>query len=319
MKLSNKYGFLASAATIILLASGLTPAHASGNEADEVADAVTAVAPVPLAGTKVFAAKTRFRANFAEGGAVLVPVDPMSGVRLAGSGKRPAATITLPSAERLSSAVIAEDGSITFAGDADTAAVNILPSADAVRFSTVIDSAEQAESFSYDFGTRTSVEVQTDGSALVYAETGVEGEAVIETVVAIVRAPWAFDAEGTPVETKYVADGSTLTQVVNHADAEVAYPVVADPTFDSPMIFQSRVRFNRAETKTIANLGIASLGGAICGPMAWVCIGAGLVLAYNAGVAENSSPKMCTQVTLTQIPGTSPFWWVDNYRGGPCR
>lgn len=36
--------------------------------------------------------------------------------------------------------------------------------------------------------------------------------------------------------------------------------------------------------------------------------------------AQKSSPKRCVQVTATQpyvVPGL--VWWVDTYRGGPCR
>src|SRR5690606_7016875 len=144
-----------------------------------------------------------------------------------------------------------------------------------------------------------------------------EGSAVFETVVANVRAPWAFDASGAAVGTEYVADGSTLTQVVDHADADVTYPVVADPTFDSPLPLQSRVRFNRAETQTIYESGALGLGGIACGPMAWVCVAAAAVVVYNAGVAENSNPKRCVQITLTSTP--APVWWVDTYLEGPCR
>lgn len=41
---------------------------------------------------------------------------------------------------------------------------------------------------------------------------------------------WATDAEGKSVPTRYVIDGNSLTQVVDHKCFEhVAYPVVADP------------------------------------------------------------------------------------------
>lgn len=70
-------------------------------------------------------------------------------------------------------------------------------------------------------------------------------------------APWAFDANGTPVPTHYEVQGSTLVQVVDHTGAGIAYPVVADPTFITGTNvwfggFYGAVRFNRTETNQIA-------------------------------------------------------------------
>lgn len=190
-----------------------------------------------------------------------------------------------------------------------------------MRVSTVITSASQTERFDYDFGADASVEVQDDGSALVLAEADSTASQDVDVILAKVDAPWATDASGAPVDTSYVADGSVLTQVVRHQAAGVEYPVVADPTFDQPNILQSRVRFNRAETKTIAQYGLGSLGGAACGPvMALACIVAAGAVAYNAGLAENSNPKRCVQVTATNtFTPANIIWWVDTYAGGSCR
>lgn len=88
-----------------------------------------------------------------------------------------------------------------------------------------------------------------------------------------------------------------------------------------PNIIQHRIRFNRAETATIAAGGWGGVVGSFtCGIMAPVCAVASGALAYNAGVAQNSNPKRCVQVTATN-PGIIPgiIWWVDTYAGGPCR
>ena len=47
----------------------------------------------------------------------------------------------------------------------------------------------------------------------------------------IIPAPWAYDAHKRPVQTRFTVNhGNTaFTQVVVHKDAQVAYPVVADP------------------------------------------------------------------------------------------
>lgn len=188
-----------------------------------------------------------------------------------------------------------------------------------VRVATVISSDSQPEEFSYEFGAGASVEIQDDGSALVVTRSF--SDPSIDIVVATIHAPWATDAAGNAVETSYIANGSSLVQVVKHQGQDVAYPVVADPSFDQPNFFQYRARFNRAETKTIAQYGLASLGGAACGPvMALPCMLAAGVVAYNAGVAENSKPKRCVQITATNTySALNVVWWVDTYAGGACK
>lgn len=45
-----------------------------------------------------------------------------------------------------------------------------------------------------------------------------------------IAAPWARDATGRAVPTRYEIRGSTLVQVVEHRGGNVSYPVVADPS-----------------------------------------------------------------------------------------
>ena len=48
--------------------------------------------------------------------------------------------------------------------------------------------------------------------------------------IAMVDAPWARDADGREVPTRYEVDGTTLVQVVDHRSAAYRYPIVADPS-----------------------------------------------------------------------------------------
>ena len=319
----RRAAWIAGAAILGLMAVGATPAFAdSGTDADVIADAVVAVAPTDLAALPVQLSGEDLTASFLDGGEVATGVDATDGLTLVSADGSQATTFTLPGAAALDRASVSDDGSITYVGDEGAPSVNVLPAADAVRVSTVIGSEQQPDEFAYDFGAEATVENQADGGALVVvdAETDAEG-AQTELIVATIAAPWAADAAGVPVETYYVADGGTLTQVVKHQDAGVVYPVVADPTFDSPNVIQGRVRFNRAETAAIAAGGWGGVVGSFsCGAMAPVCALATGTLAYQAGVAQNSKPKRCVQVTSTSpiiIPGI--YWWVDTYAGGPCR
>lgn len=145
-------------------------------------------------------------------------------------------------------------------------------------------------------------------------------------------APWATDANGNDVATHYeVVDGS-LVQVVDHRSSGVAYPVVADPQITTINWFQTRIRWNRAETATIAAAGWgatgltavgAAAGTAIGGPIGAAAFGAACLAAagsgvYAAGVAQNSKPKKCVQLTITSTVISSPVLWWDTYSGGVC-
>lgn len=324
MKQNVKWRSSLVAATVLaVMAAGATPAFAS-SEADPeaVADAVEAVAPTDLSSLDLKTSGDQLNAQFPGGGTATVNVDASEGVTFVpDSADAQATTVALPGTAGLSDAVVSDDGSVTYPGDSQTPSVNVVVGEDAVRISTVIASATQTEEFDYDFGVGATVEIQDDGSALVLADAESTDVGNVETILATVNVPWAADANGAPVQTHYVANGSILTQVVTHQGQNVTYPVVADPSFDQPNIFQSRVRFNRAETASIAAGGWGGVVGSFsCGVMAPVCVLASGVLAYQAGVAQNSSPKRCVQVTATNTyTPVNIVWWVDTYSGGPCR
>lgn len=318
---------IAGAAVVALVLTGATTAIASTDaDPNAAAEAVAAVAPSDLQALPSSQSDDQLMARFEDGGSVTTGMDPSDGIAFAAVDEEHVTTVSVPGAAALSDGSVSDDGSVTFAGDSSVPSVNVLAAADAVRISTVITSERQTESFAYDFGSDATVEIQEDGSALVLKdaepdETVPEGASAIELIVADIAAPWAADATGAPVKTYYLASGGVLTQVVEHRAAAVEYPVVADPTFDSPNVIQVRVRFNRAETATIAAGG---WGGFIasfkCGVMMPICVLATTVVAYQAGVAQNSKPKRCVQITATSpivIPGL--VWWVDTYSGGSCR
>lgn len=325
MKFPRQSVLLAGVATFALVLPAV-PAYADpGQTVDDVAAAVADVAPVEIAPADLSPVGTGVVASLDGGGQTHVSNNPAEGVQVTSAEGDVVISFTLPAAGRLDDAVVADDGSVTYLGDTTAPSVNVVAADDAIRVSTVIGAPHQTEVFPYDFGPGVTVEVEEDGSAIAYVlEEFVDpntGERIVaQKIIADITAPWAKDANGANVPTRYEANGSVLTQIVDHARGDYAYPVVADPVFDRPNIFQYRVRFNRAETATIASGGagvIASLG---CGIMLPVCLAAGGTIWWQASVAQNSSPKRCVQITATQpyvVPGM--YWWVDQYTGGPCR
>lgn len=325
---SHRTPLIAGAVVLGLALVGASPAVASSDvDPGAVVDAVTAAAPINLDALGTEQVGGLFTSTFSDGGTADVGIDPRQGLSFTTESGTPGAVVSLPNATDLSDAILGDDGSVTFAGDAQVPSVNVLSAENAVRVSTVIASATQTEEFEYDFGPDATVELQQDGSALVLTESAqneaqsAELEADVVTIIAVINAPWAIDASGASIDTHYVADGGVLTQVVKHQGTGAAYPVVADPTFDSPNAIQVRARFNRAETATIAAGGWGGVIGSFsCGAMAPVCVVASGTIAYQAGLAQNSKPKKCVQITATSpiiIPGL--IWWVDTYSGGNCK
>lgn len=94
-----------------------------------------------------------------------------------------------------------------------------------VGIATVIESATATERFPYDFSADVGITAElgeVNGGILF-----LQGDDVVGGVLP----PWAIDANGADVPTHYeVADG-TIVQVVEHAGAGFAYPIVADPTY----------------------------------------------------------------------------------------
>ncbi|MET0468985.1 MAG: hypothetical protein ABWZ87_09595, partial [Aeromicrobium sp.] len=131
----------------------------------------------------------------------------------------------------------------------------VAPTATGAQVLIGIDSASAPAT--YDFGLRGDVlprPAPDGGVDLVSPDGG---------VVAQVERPWAVDADGRRVPTRYELRGSTLRQVVDHRGRDVAYPVVADPKVKFCDLGTAVcVKFSKKETASIARafLGSASAG-----------------------------------------------------------
>jgi len=68
-------------------------------------------------------------------------------------------------------------------------------------------------------------EPEDDGSVLASRADG--------TAIGRVAKPWARDANGAEVPTHFEIAGTTLTQIIDHRSGPYAYPIVADPFWDT--------------------------------------------------------------------------------------
>lgn len=232
--------------------------------------------------------------------------------------------IELPLPEIASTAsgrLVAE--AITYPGD--DVEVQVLPGAEQVRVQTIIPSHSSPTEYVYEFGEGATPVLDPSGVAAVFPEAE-DGPVVTLDV------PWAVDANGVEVDTHYEVRGTALVQVVDHsAQTDLTYPITADPTYSWG--WGAYVHCNRAETKTIAasGFGAAVLGGA-CAALGGLvaraagaavggaaCAVAATTVIYQAGIAENSSPKKCLLIRGVGAPIVGAIFYPATYSDNRCK
>lgn len=119
---------------------------------------------------------------------------------------------------------IAEDGTAVFSAGTENVDVGVQALSDgAVRALTVINGVESPTEYEYafDLPEGTVLEPTEDGGIRLYDDAGEASGAILPA--------WAVDAAGTPVPTRYLVEGSKVTQIVDHSSTAFEYPIVADP------------------------------------------------------------------------------------------
>lgn len=149
-------------------------------------------------------------------GADAVPVvDTRGGVTVPDSDS--GISFGLPGADVLAET---ESATVVSGAGASQAAVPTVGE-DGIRVSFVINSPSDPTVYKVRVGGAGQLVQAAGGSVLVIGESG--------DVEAVIAAPWAKDATGVDVPTRYVIEGNTLTQVVDHRAGDFQYPIVADP------------------------------------------------------------------------------------------
>lgn len=145
-----------------------------------------------------------------------------------------------------------------------------------IRLISVIRSASAPTAYRYPLRLPrgATLERQSSGVVLIRNAAG--------RAVGAVRAPWAIDARGTPVSTRFELRGRTLIQHIDHHGA--VYPVVADPSIDFGLA-SATIKLNPKDQRIILNGGGTAagglLGGLLCaetGPGAVLCATGGAVI-----------------------------------------
>lgn len=318
---------IALTALCAILLSG--PLATSASAADPVTDhetlaAVEQAAPPAEVIEPAPAAAGQLAADTG-GGGVTIPVDPAGTVALTGADGQPVLRLGLPDTPQQGDAAVAADGTVTYDDPAGKTALAVQALPDGVRAQTVIARPDAPTEYAYPLTLPPGGTLQPsdDGGFLVLDAAG--------SPTAQILAPWAKDAAGNQVPTRYQQRGPTIVQIVDHRQPGTTYPVVADPNVNHCGIATCSFYIGRAQTASIANsvaryanlsqIAIAGAFTAACsplGPYAAVCALAGA--AFGAFAVDQftyaRSQNKCIRLRYTRS-GLLVGIYVDG--SGYCR
>lgn len=149
-----------------------------------------------------------------------LPLNPEGQISLvSGVGE---VSLGLPFADQATPLETSDAGTVAFDNGNSSSSFAAIRGDGSVQVNTVIDSKNAPTRYGYpvelpDGATLSALE---DGRILMSDAEGGD--------LGLVEAPWAKDASGRDVPTRYEIEGRTVTQVVEHS-AEYQYPIVADP------------------------------------------------------------------------------------------
>lgn len=235
---------------------------------------------------------------------VEVPADAAQGVQISANDGSFDFTVPLPTEVETATAATAQDGTVVYQGDGSSdVAVQVLDT-NSVRVQTIINDSSAPDAYSYELG---------EGATLAVGEDGVYYAIQVDGSFAEIQKPWAKDAAGNDVPTWYELDGDTLVQRVELSE-EVAYPVVADPTWTWYNAAYG-VKWNKKETKQIADSGTVAGACGFIAPRApaigAVCGIYGIYLVSQAITARNDGWCVFTAV--------APAPLVLRYKDSVCK
>jgi hypothetical protein len=162
-----------------------------------------------------------------------VPENPVSDVELPAQASDPVklsdagVDIAIDSSQAVGSTAKSEGGNQLFYHEVapDTDAL-IAPLSVGAELFAQFRSADSPDRLHFDLGLPGGSEVKADGrgALMISNDSG---------PTALIRAPAAMDAQGTPVEVRLEATPGGFDLVVPHRDQDLAYPILADPIYEN--------------------------------------------------------------------------------------
>ena len=214
-------------------------------------------------------------------------------------------SLVLPDAEvtgQTASATVVE-------GVGDSQAVVQEVGAQGQRVAFIINDPTDPTEYQVDFDGAATLEMDSTGAVMVLDAQS--------QLLALISPPWARDANGTEVPTRFVVEGTTLTQVVDHTTGAFAYPIAADPNVFVCGWGTCSLYIGRAQTARIANFvsryawstqaAMAFAFGAACAPLGgWAVICAGAA-GVGGGFAIDQftyarATNSCVRLRAVRVP-----------------
>ena len=177
---------------------------------------------------------------------------------------------------------------------------------DGKRVAFIINGANDPTRYQLSFAGASSLATAQDGSTMVIGPDG--------DVDAVVEVPWAKDANGVDVPTRYEISGTTLTQVVDHKTESYAYPITADPW--ARHWWGISVNLNRRQTNNVMFGAAGAAAASLYIPEPSVSKAVAAILAVFSGYAGWAYNRGGCLAVHRSWTGQ---YWVWHYYGGSCR
>ena len=260
---------LAALGAVVVAVASSTPASALAVSSDATADSVQSslnrvesldstllLEPGDADSASLIGVSTRLG-----NGTVQVPSDPAEGIQIIGENGT-TASISLPFDEKADKAIALDNGAIAFPGKDSSSA--IIVSEAGVQMLTTIENRNAPTRYDYEVRLEAGQKLSflNDDVVILNSDGSVELS---------VAPAWSLDANGSAIPTTYEIDDSTLTQVVNHVDANTAYPVVADPIWIAPWVFKCLLGLGLSGPQITAAFASRAIWGGL-GRAALACV-----------------------------------------------
>jgi len=222
----------------------------------------------------------------------VLPTSPDDGIVLT-SSRGWTLKIELPFANIAAKGARVADGAVAYSNGNGSTTVPTAKSDGSVQITTVIEDASAPSSYEYGIGgeSGTTMRLLDDGSVII--------EDPSSAYLGGVAAPWAYDAEGTPVKTWYEVKGSSLVQIVAHNDQSYVYPIVADPWLGINLFSWITVDSYYGQPRV-------NLQPSVWGAVQWAAVG-GLVVMNTAGWTEAWTWNSTVQAALNKTSQRQQF------------
>ncbi|TFC01465.1 hypothetical protein E3O42_10115 [Cryobacterium adonitolivorans] len=240
---------------------------------------------------------------------ISVPVDPAAGIVAQSPHSDVSFTIGLPFSGEASSAEVEAEGIVSYDNQNGSVTVPVVKADGSVQINTIISNSAAPTRFDYPLSLPEGATIEEDGSGGFVISDATQ-------VIAVIAAPWAKDANGADVATRYELSGTTLTQVVDHSVGGVAYPVVADPKATA-LWWGIAIKLTKAESKSLANQVNASYNAAAGTICIWVpnnlakaaCVIAVTIrlATWQAPIRQAAAEGRCVQINYPY--GSGPVLW----------